>query len=348
MISVLYADRPSGRDGIRDFSETLAAALDGVVGVDAQFVPWSRSCGWPVTLEQSSSIVLQYNPFSYGRGGFAPSLLGHLLRRHRQASLCVMIHEPYVAISDARSAAMGIWQRAQLRLLLEMADAIGISTDGFRSYLPAKHRARAVHMPVGSPLPDARDRRAATRAALGAGDSDLVVALYGSDNFSRLIDQGVAAIAGIVDAGWAPLVLNLGFAAPAISPLSAPARVIRPGALRPSELAEHLAAADIALLPYVDGASTRRTTMIAALQQQTCVLSTRGHLTDMELAQAPSPILTPAGDRKAFVDAAIALASNPTLRRRVSAQGRELFEALFSWPVIARRIVGTLSAARAT
>jgi glycosyltransferase involved in cell wall biosynthesis len=346
MISVLYADRPSGQDGIRDYSEGLAAALDALDGVDAQLVLWSPTTPWPAVLNRSSSIVLQYNPFSYGRGGFAPALLAHLLRRRKQAALCLMVHEPYVAMTNARTAAMGLWQRAQLRMLLEAADAVGISTGGFRSYLPPRQRARAVHMPVGSPLPDARDRRPQTRAMLGVGDADLVVALYGSSNYSRMIEHGVAAIAGIADAGWAPVVLNLGFDAPTLPAEAVPARVIRPGALSSAALAEHLAAADIALLPFVDGASTRRTTMIAALQQQTCVLSTRGHLTDAELAAAPAPILTAADDRAAFVRAAIALADDATLRGRSAAQGRALFERLFSWPVIARRVVGALPPAR--
>jgi glycosyltransferase involved in cell wall biosynthesis len=200
-------------------------------------------------------------------------------------------------------------------------------------------------MPVGSPLPDARHARRETRAALGTDDPDLVVALYGSTNYSRLIEHGVAAVAGITDAGWNPTVLNLGFAAPPLPPLPSAARVIQPGPLPPSELAAHLAAADIALLPFIDGASTRRTTMIAALQQETCVLSTHGQLTDAALTNAPSPILTPAGDRSAFVDAAVRLVADPELRVRTAAQGHELFEALFDWPVIAKRVVGALNLA---
>lgn len=348
MISILYADRPAGRDGIRDYSEGLAGALSEIPGIEAQLILWTRSQGWPAALADSSSIVLQYNPFSYGRGGFAPMLLAHLGRASRAASLCVMVHEPYMQISDARSAAMGTWQRAQLRVLLGMADAIGISTDGFRPYLPERHRARATLMPVGSPLPDARARRTATRAALGASDPALIIALYGSSHASRMIDQCAAAVTGIISAGCAPIVLNLGSAAPALGPLPAGARVIRPGSLAPMELAAHLAAADVALLPFIDGASTRRTTLVSALQQETCVLTTHGHLTDLELAHGASAILTPAGDSDAFVQAAINLASNQELRIRTAMQGRRLFETRFSWPVIAERMAGALIADVAT
>lgn len=342
MISVLYADRPAGRDGIRDFSEALASALADLPGTDARLVLWDRSARWPAGLEASSSIILQYNPFSYGRGGFAPLLLAHLRRRRDRPSLCVLVHEPYVPINDARSAAIGAWQRVQLRLLLGMADVVGISTDGFRSYLPARDRARATLMPAGSPLPDARHRRTDLREALGI-DSGLVVALYGSDHHTRLIEHCAAAIVGMARASSDLTVLNLGFAAPPLPALPSNVRVIEAGPLPPSELAAHLAAADIALLPYIDGASTRRTTMIAALQQQTCVLSTHGVLTDARLAGGTSPLLTPVRDLDAFVDAAVALAADPELRSRTAARGRELFDTRFSWTVLAQHVARVLA-----
>lgn len=343
MISVLYVDRPPGFDGIRDYSDALVAALGELHDEAAQLVLWSRSRGWPAALDSSSSVILQYNPFAYGRGGFAPSLLTHLRRRRGRSTLCLMIHEPFTPIVGARSAVMGIWQRAQLRLLLEMADTVAISTEGFRRRLPAKHRARAAQLPVGSPLPDARDRRVAMRNALGAATDDLVVALYGSGHASRLIDRGVAAIAGISRAGWSPLVLNLGATAPALAALPAAARLVQPGPLDASDLAAHLAAADLVLLPFVDGASTRRTTLIAALQQQTCVLSTHGALTNGEFRDARAPILVAARDSEAFVATAIALAGDRERRLTAAAQGRALFDARFSWPMLARRAVNVLT-----
>lgn len=348
MISVLYADRPAGRDGIRDFSDALVGALRELPGTDAELVLWSPSDGWPEQeLRGSSSLVLQYNPFSYGRAGFAPALLWHLRRRPGRPRLCVLVHEPYVPVTSARTAAMGAWQRGQLRALLGMADVVGVSTEGFRSYLPARDCARATLMPAGSPLPDARERRAATRSALGVG-SGLVVALYGSAHATRLIEHCTAAIDAMVGAVGQITVLNLGFAAPPVPSLCAAARVVAPGPLAPADLAAHLAATDIALLPYVDGASTRRTTMIAALQQEACVLSTLGVLTDDDLAGGSAPLLTPVADRDAFVAAALDLVVDPDLRARTAAVGRSVFERRFAWPVLARHVAGGLSVARSS
>jgi glycosyltransferase involved in cell wall biosynthesis len=174
-------------------------------------------------------------------------------------------------------------------------------------------------------------------------ETDMVIALYGSGHNTRLLEHCAAAITGIAEARGAPTVLNLGFAAPSLPTLPRAVRVLTPGSLPVADLAAFLAASDIALLPYLDGASTRRTTMIAALQQQTCVLSTLGALTDRELAAGPSPMLTPMRDRRAFVDAAVEIATDPDLRRRTAALGRTAFEKRFSWPVLADRIATTLS-----
>jgi glycosyltransferase involved in cell wall biosynthesis len=339
-ICILYADRPAERDGIRDFSDGLVQALERLDGVGARLALWGRQ-GWRKIASDATAVVVQYNPFSYGRWGFAPMLIADLHRlRDRQVS--VMVHEPYLPISDWRSLVMGGWQRLQLRRLLAHADCVGLSTESFRSYLPKRHRARATHLPVGSPLPDARGRRSELRDMIGAHENRLVVAMYGSAHPSRLPEHCSEAIARLVADGRDPLVLNLGADAPELTSLAPAVRVLRPGPLPAAELGAWLAAADLALLPFIDGASTRRTTLIAALQQGVCVLSTDGRLTDRELAGAPAPVLTPVRDAAAFADAAAALAADATRRARSVAAGRRLYDERFGWPVIAGRLVASL------
>jgi glycosyltransferase involved in cell wall biosynthesis len=345
-ICLLYADRPAERDGIRDFSDGLVRALDGLDGVEARLTFW-RSSAWRATARDATAVVVQYNPFSYGRWGFAPALVADL-RRLRKQRVSVMVHEPYVPIKDWRSLLMGGWQRFQLRGLLALADGIGLSTESFRSHLPRRHRARAAHLPVGSPLSDARGLRSELRTRIGAGKDQLVIAVYGSAHPSRLPGHCTAAVERLVDEGRDPIVLNLGADAPELSGLPPRVRVRRPGLLPAAELGAWLAAADLALLPFVDGASTRRTTLIAALQQEVCVLSTDGPLTDRELAAGPAPVLTPVESQAAFADAAAALAADDVQRSAAAAEGRRLYDERFAWPVVAERLVAMLqrSAAR--
>jgi len=338
-ICILYADGPSKHDGIRDFSDGLVQALAEHAGVDARLALWRRD-GWR-TATRGAVVVVQYNPFSYGRRGFAPALIADLARMRGQ-HISLMVHEPYLPATNWRTFLMGTWQRFQLRRLLALASSVGLSTESFRSYLPSRDRSRAVHLPVGSPLPDARARRFELRARIGARAGQLVVVVYGSAHPSRLAGHCVRAIEKLSAGGRDPLVLNLGANAPALPGVPQAARVLRPGPLPAEELGAWLAAADLALLPFVDGASTRRTTLIAALQQEVCVLSTDGPLTDRELAVGPGPVLIPVRDEVAFADMAAALAADASRRAGSARAGHELYEQRFSWPVIAERLVASL------
>jgi glycosyltransferase involved in cell wall biosynthesis len=152
----------------------------------------------------------------------------------------------------------------------------------------------------------------------------------------------VHAIEKLAAAGRDPLVLNLGANAPMLPGVRDAIRVLRPGPLPSAELGAWLAAADLALLPFVDGASTRRTTLIAALQQGVCVLSTDGPLTDRELAVGPGPVLIPVRDEVAFADLAATLAADAPQRASSATAGLRLFEQRFDWPVIAERLLASL------
>ncbi len=343
-ICVLYVDRPAASDGIRDFSEGLVRALGAIDGIKASMALW-REDGWRSTAREATAVVVQYNPFSYGRWGLAPRLITDLYRL-RKPQVSVMIHEPFVPISDWRSAVMGGWQRFQLRRLLGLADGVGLSTESFRPCLPRRDRTRAVHLPVSSPLPDARGRRAELRDMIGAREQQLVIALYGSAHPSRLTDYCCKALHRLVAVAEDPIVLNLGADAPDL-PVPDGTRMLRPGILSAPELAAWLAATDLALLPFVDGASTRRTTLIAALQQAVCVLSTHGPLTDRELANGHAPILTEVGDPAAFARAASVLAADSARRAACAGAGRRLYDELFSWPTVAHRVLTSLRQASA-
>ncbi|HEU0318019.1 MAG TPA: glycosyltransferase, partial [Solirubrobacteraceae bacterium] len=117
---------------------------------------------------------------------------------------------------------------------------------------------------------------------------------------------------------------------------------LHPGTLPAGELAGWVAAADLALLPFVDGVSTRRSTVVAALQHGVCVLSTDGRMTDHELRETAALVLTAADDAAAFACAAARLGVDPRLRARHATAARQRFERRHAWPVVARRLLEAL------
>jgi glycosyltransferase involved in cell wall biosynthesis len=298
----------------------------------------------------ADSVLLQYNPFSYGRWGFAPALIAALWRlrlRRRTPRIAVMVHEPYVPMTTWRSLLMGLWQRLQLRLVAGAADRVFSSTERFADMLVSGHYSRHVrHLPVGSTLPDMRPFRVAERERLGIPDDGLIVAMLGTGHPSRLAGYLERAVNAITARRGSVTVLNLGDGAPALPGLNSDVRIHTPGRQSADALARQLASADLFLAPFVDGVSTRRTSVMAALQHAVPVVGTLGSTTDDLLRSGDALCLVPAERADRFADAAVELALDLGRRRALGPSGRRLYKRCLDWPVIARSLVETLEHGR--
>lgn len=342
MTRVLLVAPELGRpvDGIADYAGHVADEL-GRQGLDAAFlhVPRTRvrrELLRRLAMGEAGVVFLQYNPFSWGRRGFAPRLLLDVLvlrLRRRRVRVVLGVHEAFVPISDVRSLVLGLWQRVQLRLLL----ALGHSAVGMTEHLVARLRRmrprRAVaYVPVGSNLPDASGARLAARGAGGLTDR-LVIATMSTGHDSQLGGLVAEAASAIAARATTPVVVLLLGGGNAIDPaIGGVERVISPGFLDAPALARAVASADVFLLPVVDGASTRRGSLMAALQHGVPVVSTLTDRTDAVLRE--SAALALAQDGRAFVALACATALEPERRRALGEAGRELFARRFAWRAI--------------
>ena len=205
-----------------------------------------------------------------------------LRRRRPRPELALLVHEPYVPIHDSRSLVMGVWQRAQLGSLLLLADRRFASIQAWATTL-SRVRATA-HLPSGSNVPDARARRAETRATHDLAEM-FVIATLSTGHPSHLTSYVEAALRRLAANGVPTVFLQLGSGAPDVS-VPQGIRVVRPGALPAREAGALVAAADLFLTPFVEGVSTRRTSFMAGLCQEVAVLGTRGELTDPMLLNA--------------------------------------------------------------
>jgi glycosyltransferase involved in cell wall biosynthesis len=356
-IAVVYAERPEANDAIRTHSKLLVKALKADSVVEASFVSWSRarragdgSRRTALSDLPVDAIFLAYNPFSYGRWGFAPRLCLQALRlrvARRAPRFWLIVHEPFVPMINWRWTIMGVWQRIQLWTLSACAEAVLVTTEGWRPRVHPRRARRPIGtLPVGSNLPDMRAERENTRGSHGWTREEVVVAAFGTADPARLTSHIASAANGIARAGLPVTVLNLGAGAPPIPRLDASISCLTFGELPERSLAGHLAAADIFLAPFADGVSTRRTTVMAALQHGLAVVGTSGANTDRELLASAAVILAPVEDPEAFAEAALLLALDRSHRERQRVLARELFERRFDWPVIARRLVLALEAGR--
>ena len=356
-VIVVHCDRGAVADGIRDYSQMLTEALGRrpvEVELRIQRAGLRGLRGWLRTVRAlrrsgpTTAIVLQYNPFCFARWGFAPWLpiwiLALRLSRHRPR-IAVMVHEPYVPMESWRWVLMGAWQHLQLAAVRIGADSVFASIDPWVRRLEAEPPMSPVrHLPVGSNFPDARSARVEERRRLGAGDETLVVTSFGGNHPGWLAEYVVDAINAIADSGRPMIFLSIGAGAPDLPGLDPSVPVQSPGYLEPAEVAEKLAASDIFLAPLLDGVSTRRGTLMAALQHALPVVGTHGHLTDPSLRESASAMqLTEVGSSARFAGSAVRLAEEPEARAAIGSAGRMLYESTFDWPVIAEKLLAGIS-----
>lgn len=286
--------------------------------------------------------ILAYNPFLYGRRGVAPWLPREFVRargrRSATARTALLVHEPYVRATDVRSSLHAAYLRTQLAAMRVGADVVLASTDAWARELGRWWPRRpTTHVPSGSVLPDRRSARDEIRRQLGVPESTIVVATLSSGHPSHEPGLAARAVTALVqDRDVLLLVLGAGAKRP---PSLGSVPTVVSGALSADDLARQLSAVDIFLSPLDDGVSTRRTTLMAALQHGIAVVGTHGRLTDPELVASEGLILAPVQSEDAFVAAVRSLAADPERRRAVGAAARCLFEARYAPDRIATRIL---------
>ncbi len=377
---MVSAAMPPALDGIGDYSGQLAAELAGgghgvesltvltghASAAKADPIPNVSICGAfdpdrPATVDQLVNtivtdhpdwVVLQYNPFSFGRRGLnlhLPRAMAMVRQRSPDTRVAVMFHETYVPVKHWRFAVMTTWQRLQFWQLGRTADVLFFSiqkwADGHRWLFPGKP---IHHLPVGSNIPRVAIDRAATRARLGIDVDEVVLGVFGNAHVSRPFTTVAASAAALLRAGRRPQVLYIGSDGAAVrAALDANGpriAAITDGPLPAEEVSRRLSAVDLALSTYTDGVSTRRGAMMAALQHGLAVVGTHGINTDPELlaAQGAAITLTPAGEDAAFASAVVRLSGDSAERERLAVGGLILFENRYTWSAIARLMMSKL------
>jgi glycosyltransferase involved in cell wall biosynthesis len=110
------------------------------------------------------------------------------------------------------------------------------------------------------------------------------------------------------------------------------------GYLDDQGVSESLAACDCMALPYRDGASFRRGTLMAALAHGCAVITTTPHHQISELRHAENALLVPPGDTHRLANAMMQVLRDTQLRARLRAGSLRL-SMLFTWDRIAAETV---------
>ncbi len=210
----------------------------------------------------------------------------------------------------------------------------------------------AALIPIGSnihPTPPPHYDRAAWRAQAGVGEGEIVLAYFGFLNESKGGEELVQAAAALRAQGVPARLWLIGGQVGDVDPTNREylARVraqisrlgLEPwvrwtGFMSPGEVSATLLAADLIVLPYRDGVSFRRGSLMAALVHGLPVVSTQPRLPIPEIVEGENMALVPPGDAAALAGRLAVLAAEPEQRRRLGAGALKL-AALFNWDAIA-------------
>lgn len=299
---------------------------------------WVNGAHGVLRRERYDVLGLQYNPFSFGRRGRAL-----WLPRWWETAGCtkvVTIHEAYVPGLRPRELAVGVPQRLQLSLLRRGTDLV-ITTCGQRVvYLRGwDRRMPLVHIPVGSNIVHPRARLPIRMP----GPPRLLS--FGGTHPTRQIGHVVAAANAVVAACGRARLDYLGAGLPPPTGLDPRVELYAPGALEDAELAARFIEADLALLPYANGASSNRTTLASLLACGTPVLSTARRDTDSMLRAVGVRSLTRPSEAE-FAAEAVRLIKAPDELCVMSADAYHLGEVYLSWHQIADRTAAAFELAR--
>jgi glycosyltransferase involved in cell wall biosynthesis len=288
-------------------------------------------------------LLVQWIPHAYGHRSLNVAFCRWVRRRARAGDeVDLMIHEPGLGFREGalRHDAAAALHRMMLMLLLGRARRVWVAipawVETIRPWTFGRRDLPVRWLPVPSSIPVATDPgdARAVREAVVNGPDDLIVGHFStySPAIRQTLGQVVPALLAdaprlqvqLLGRGSAEALAGLRSATPSHD------RLYAAGELDAAALSAHLQACDLLLQPYPDGASSRRTTLMAALAHGVPVVTTVGRLSEPFWSQSGAIVAVPADDSAALARAVAGLLAEPERRALLGAAGRAAYDAQFS------------------
>lgn len=296
-------------------------------------------------------VHIQYPSLGYGRH-LMPTMLPAILRTAGRWKVAITLHGfgLYTALGKTRLSFAALGSHA----IIPVSDHIRTAAQVFFMRWPVlnanvKKLSRPIY--VGSSIEPRADRGKKyiekLRRTWGTGPGEVVVVYFGFINEGKGFDDLLRALAICRDRG-------LGFRLVCIADLCTKddayhaqmwalarelglrAKIVFTGYLQPERVAEHLGAADLAVLPFNYGASTKRSSLLAALSCGLPVITTGDPSLPSFFVDGQNIMLVPVKDPEALAEAIRKLAGDRVLRLRLR-RGAVKLSRHFNWSDIARQ-----------
>lgn len=330
------------------------AAVPGV-----EVMPLVKAWNWgmlgkvrAVIRDQRPDLILfQWPTAAYGRCLAVNLLPAYLRRRFPHLPLVTTLHELRYFKPWTRWRALPALRYSDWIVLVDPADQAAAAK------LHPACQARCVHIPIGSNLPAAGQAfdREAGRRELGLGPGDFAVAFFGFANPPKGLELLLAALEDL-----RPRHPELKFLllaelsdrdpyqrrlAGRIESSGLSGITLRPDYAPAPKTAERLASADCAVLPFRDGVSQKRGSLLACLAQGLAVITTAPEKGAEGSFQNERNMLMVEHSPAALARALDRLMQDQALRIRLRQASRDL-SAAFGWEIIGQQHRGLFQTLR--
>jgi glycosyltransferase involved in cell wall biosynthesis len=246
------------------------------------------------------------------------------------------------------------------RELARSSDAVVATNDDDYAQLSTLNLKLLTLIPIGSNIPITQSPnhpRNAWRAQLGIRDDETLLCYFGFLNESKGGETLIRALALIPNAKLLMIGGKVGASDPTnaiylskieslISHLRLTDRILWTDYTPPEIVTANFYASDVCVLPYRDGASYRRGTLMAALAHGCAIVTTVSRRQTAGGSQQLPPLrdgenclLVPPDDPRALADAIQRAMASPELRAKIGAGARALAQH-FTWDRIAEQHLG--------
>jgi glycosyltransferase involved in cell wall biosynthesis len=285
-------------------------------------------------LPQDAVVLVQYVPHGFRRRGMNVPFARFLGARRER--LWLMVHEvayPFSRRHPPHHWVLALVTRLMLRLVTSNVERVFVSTPAWEQVLGTWGSTRV--LPEWLPIPATiGPDPAAMVAPEPSGPTPQTVAHFGTYGevvakplelvlvplLTRRTDISVVLLGGGSERFRARLLTLVP---------SASARVRATGRVPPEVIAQELAGAGAALFPYLDGATTRRTGLMAALAVGAAIVAIGGGYSESFWRTAGVASLYPYDQPEAAVAALERLLAEPELRAVQRQRARELYRERF-------------------
>jgi len=335
----------------REAQDSRVPSQGDRVSVHRVIQGWRIGC-WGSILDLADGLSLdilnvQYQAAAYG---MRPGI--NLVPRRRQCPVAVTFHDLKVPYLFPKAGPLRWWI---VRALAQRADGVIVTNrvDELRLSDSQPRIANLARIPIGSNIPSvlARDYdRDAERARWGVAPGDVLLGYFGFLNESKGGEELINALALLAEQGLPAHLLKIGGRVGSSDPtnrayadrvdgliaaLGLDERVHWTGYVPPERVSASLRATDVCVLPYRDGVSFRRGTLLACLAHGMAIVTTRPAAPIPGVEHERNMLLVEPRNPPALAQAVARIADDPTLRARLE-EGAKSLASEFTWEHIAR------------